>query len=183
MRKPFLFLLTGVLFYTCSCNTKQKQQRFIERSFYYWKTNYHINDFEKAAMDSLKSKTLYIRFFDIDWDENLKKELPAGQIQFSENPDTSFTVIPTVFITNESIRQLNTAAIPKLADNIISLVEKTCSLFSINKVHEVQIDCDWTAATKDNYFYLLNEIKKEKNFCYYTIVSTQVFEQNRHTTG
>jgi hypothetical protein len=160
MRTVFLFLVIVYVLCVGGCGKKPKQQRFIESGFYYWKTNYRLNDFEKAHLDSLKTKTLYIRFFDIDWDENLKKELPAGQIQFYENPDTSFTAIPVVFITNESVRQLNAAAIPKLAANIISLVEKTCSSFSINKVQEVQIDCDWTAATKDNYFYLLNEIKK-----------------------
>jgi hypothetical protein len=160
MRTVFLFLLSVYVLCVGGCHRKQKQQRFIVPGFYYWKTNYKLNDLEKAQLDSLKTKTLYIRFFDIEWDENLKKELPAGQIQFSENPDTSLTVIPAVFITNESVRQLSAAAIPKLADNIISLVEKTCSSFSINKVPEVQIDCDWTAGTKENYFYLLNEIKK-----------------------
>lgn len=160
MRNTFLFLFAGCLFCTCGCTAKQKQPRFIEQSFYYWKTNYKLNDFEKGQLDSLKSKTLYIRFFDIDWDENLNRELPAGQIQFAENPDTSLTVIPTVFITNETVKRLDAAGIVRLAENIINLMQKTCTTFSINKVHEVQIDCDWTAATKGNYFYLLEEIKK-----------------------
>ncbi len=160
MRSAFLFLVTAYILCAGGCGRTPKEQRFIEPGFYYWKTNYRLNDFEKAHLDSLKTKTLYIRFFDIDWDENLNRELPAGQIQFSENPDTSLTVIPTVFITNETVKRLDAAGVARLADNIISLIQKTCSSFSINKVPEVQIDCDWTAATKGNYFYLLEEIKK-----------------------
>lgn len=160
MRNTFLFLFTGCLFCTCGCTAKQKQPRIIEQSFYYWKTNYKLNDFEKNQLDSRKIKTLYIRFFDIDWDENLNRELPAGQIQFAENPDTSLTVIPVVFITNETMKRLDAAGVAKLAENIINLIQKTCAAFSISKIPEVQIDCDWTTATKSNYFYLLEEIKK-----------------------
>jgi hypothetical protein len=160
MRRVFLFLVTAYVLCAGGCGRKPKQQRFIEPGFYYWKTDYKLNDFEKGQLDLLKIKTLYIRFFDIGWDENLKKELPAGQIQFSENPDTSLMIIPTVFITNESIKRLDSSLVPELAKNIINLVEKTCSSVSIHKIPEVQIDCDWTAVSKGNYFYLLKEIKK-----------------------
>jgi hypothetical protein len=54
------------------------------------------------------------------------------------------------------------AGLDSLADNIIFLVSKKYKeqVNYASTFQELQIDCDWTAKTKDNYFRLLQSLKK-----------------------
>ena len=48
------------------------------------------------------------------------------------------------------------------ADRLTTRILNMCSYHGFRqKVHEVQIDCDWTPSTEELYFQLLREIKKQ----------------------
>ena len=123
-----LMLLLSFCFF-CSCN-QVKKDRLVERSFYYWKSNFHLSTQEKKTLDTLGVKTLYIKFFDVDWNSQQQKAIPIaklttnqnslGNVSQTKNSTTlKFTVIPTIFITNETFINIDTAAITKLANDII----------------------------------------------------------------
>ena len=59
----FLKLMTVLLLGFVSCKEK-RELRQIETSFYYWKSILSITDFEKQKLDSLKIKTIYLKFFE-----------------------------------------------------------------------------------------------------------------------
>jgi hypothetical protein len=152
-------MVTALFFIFSSCS-ENKQPRQIEPSFYYWKSVLNLTSFEKQKLDSLKVKTIYIKFFDVDWDEAAKKPLPVAKLQYTNGiPLKGFSIIPTVFITNECIQKIDSSQIKQLAENIYSLILEIKQANGFDSIPEIQIDCDWTAATKDKYFQLLNNLK------------------------
>ncbi len=149
-----LFLITFF-----SCNEK-KQDRQIERSFYYWKSVLNLTDFEKQRLDSLQVKTIYIKFFDVDWDEVAKVPVPVAKLQATSfKIQKGIQIIPTVFITNACIQKIDSSQVSKLAENIYKLILEIKQSNGFDSIPEIQIDCDWTAATKDKYFRLLSNTK------------------------
>lgn len=142
-----------------SCNEK-KEPRNIEPSFYYWKSIFNLNEFEKQKLDSLKVKTIYLKFFDVDWDEVTRKPLPVAKLQVTGKEQLKgFSIISTVFITNECIQKIDSSQVKQLAENIYSLILEIKQANGFDSIPEIQIDCDWTEATKEKYFLLLNNLK------------------------
>jgi hypothetical protein len=145
-----------------SCNSK-RQPRIIEPSFYYWKSVLNISSFEKQKLDSLQVKTIYIKFFDVAWDETTRKPVPAAKLLVADKEDLKgFSVIPTVFITNECIQKIDTSQTKELGEKIMELLKKMIAEADLDSIPEVQIDCDWTESTRDKYFEILKAIKSLK---------------------
>jgi hypothetical protein len=144
-----------------SCNQK-REQRKVERCFYYWKSVFKLNDFEKQRLDSLNVKTIYVKFFDVDWDEASKKPLPKAVVRFADSSFKDFNITPTIFITNECIQKIDSVQVAAVAAKIMDLTKEIIFGHDFKAIHEVQIDCDWTASTKSKYFSLLTNIKKLK---------------------
>jgi hypothetical protein len=153
-----------------SCN-QRGEPRQIERSFYYWKSNLHLSTLEKNTLDTLGVKTLYIKFFDIDWNAQQQKALPIAKLTTNENSLTDvretkyiktlkFTVIPTVFITNETFLNIDTTSITALVNNTYNLITNTIALYAFDNIGGIQFDCDWTEKTKEKYFAFLSAYKK-----------------------
>jgi hypothetical protein len=142
-----------------SCN-ENRELRQVEPSFYYWKSILNLTNFEKQKLDSLKIKTIYLKFFDVDWDEAAMKPVPAAKLQVINRIQLKgFTIIPTVFITNECIQKIDSSQVKQLAENIYSLILEIKQATGFDSIPEIQIDCDWTEATKDKYFQLLKDFK------------------------
>lgn len=155
----------GSMLLLFSCNNQSHQNRTIERSFYFWKSNFKLTDFEKKRLDTLHTKTIYLKFFDVDWDEAAGKPLPLAQIKISDSEylkTNAINIIPTVFITNESLQKIDSTQASTLGENIIGLIKEIIHKNHFNNIPEVQIDCDWTANTKEKYFAILNTIKRLK---------------------
>jgi hypothetical protein len=148
-----------------SCN-ENREPRQIEPSFYYWKSVLSLTAFEKQKLHSLQVKTIYLKFFDVDWDEATRKPLPVAKLQAARDDlQGGNTIIPVVFITNECIQKIDSSQVKQLAENIYSLILEIKQANNFDSIPEIQIDCDWTEATKDKYFQLLNNLKPQtKNY-------------------
>ena len=152
-----LFSLS-LLFLFFSCKEK-KIDRQISRSFYYWKSVFKLNAFEKQRLDSLKVKNIYIKFFDVDWDNTTNKPSPKAVVQFADSSFKQFNIIPVIFITNECIQKIDTAQVQNIAEKIMQLTKTIIFNNGFKEIQEVQIDCDWTVSTREKYFALLKHIK------------------------
>lgn len=143
-----------------SC-TAQRKERGVERSFYYWKSTFHFSPFELSRLDSLGVNTLYVKFFDVDWDPQQQKPVPVAKLQGSGDAwPVNKWAIPVVFITNSCIQQIDSGRAKELAEHITSLLYDLKQTVDIRCVPELQIDCDWSATTKNTYFYLLQQIRQ-----------------------
>jgi hypothetical protein len=163
--KPCLRIFTLLLFSGnhFSCNDQITSPK-IERSFYYWKSVVKLTDFELKKLDSLKVKTICLKFFDVDWDALSNQAIPVAKMQLQDNRFLrQFNIIPTIFITNECIREIDSSRTFEMAEKIDGLIKKLCLLNQIKSPTEIQIDCDWTASTANKYFALLRSIKQLSN--------------------
>lgn len=166
----FVLLISISVGALVSCKPNRADRK-IERSFYYWKSVFDLNEFEKQKLDTLQVSTIYLKFFDVDWDEAGKKPIPIAKLSMNENALASMrapgsnnlrlNIIPVVFITNACIQQIEPHQIAELGDKISELVFNMIASNAFNDIPEIQFDCDWTASTKDKYFALLNEFRKQ----------------------
>ncbi len=103
---------------------------------------------------------MYVRLFDVDIDPHLHQPIPVAPVQWPREMDTAIDPVPVVFITQHTLTVLHQPGIVKLATEISSFAHGLCASAGVEP-KELQIDCDWTAGTKETYFRLLNEIRKQ----------------------
>lgn len=144
-----IFIAFCVIF--CSCKKETK------RSFYYWKTTYQLSSFEEKYLDDLKVEKLYIRFFDVSWDEAASAAVPIAKIAFNKKPDPKREIVPVIYIVNKTL--LKTNDISYLALRIHREADYMAAKNNI-AFSELQIDCDWTETSKGKYFQLLKFLKE-----------------------
>jgi len=153
-------LLKGLLLiYSCTPHIP----RITNRAFYYWKSVYNLTGFEKNYLSRLRVNTLYIKMFDVTWNDETKSAIPAAQIQFKDTSYKLFTIIPVIFITNETLMNTNVAGVDELAGKICKLLATIIYQNNLNKPYEIQFDCDWTETTKEKYFHLLKLARAQLN--------------------
>ena len=126
-------------------------------SFYFWKTVYEQNTVEKQYFDSLGCKKLYIRIMDVDGGDN--GPVPVSPISFKQALSNEVQLVPVVFIVNEVLKAQTKKQLDDLAGKIVHYVKGKVQQSGKITFDEIQIDCDWTRTTRDNYFYLLQRIK------------------------
>jgi hypothetical protein len=129
-----------------------------EISFYYWKTIFKLNDTEKSVLKEYKVKSLYIRYFDVDINKADNQPYPISTIRFDQSTD-SFEVIPVIYIKNKVMLQKK-INLDSLTINILSYINQINSSNKIN-CNEIQIDCDWTLDSRDNFLKFMQIIKKQ----------------------
>ena len=117
-------------------------------------------EYEQEVLKQHSVQKLYIKFFDIAWDESGRKARPIARIIFTDTP-TLREIVPVTFITNQALEKTNPEDIDSLALKTISLVREIISVNHLPDFNELQIDCDWTKTTKDKYFQLLRVIKNQ----------------------
>lgn len=146
----FLFVLLLI----ASCSSKEKHPY----TFYYWKTNLKLDPEEKRVLDKASVPFLYTRFFDVD--KIGGKFQPVAVITKDASFQTSKQIVPTVFITNPTLLGISPDEITFLAESIHHLVQKKAEEYHLKINNEIQIDCDWTAGTREDYFKFLKELKR-----------------------
>lgn len=150
--KHFIYFLFCFLLLT-SC--KQEFQHPVD--FYYWRSNYSITPKEKNTIEALKVKNIYVRLFDVD--KIFTNPTPIGVIKGYNPSILNVNYIPTVFITNRTFKGLTAQQTKDLAKNVHTLIVRITETKHLSIFQEIQIDCDWTKSTRENYFLFLRELK------------------------
>lgn len=141
------------------------------RGIYYWKTVFSLNDHEKDFLERHQITKLYLKLFDVAFQETSETRdtlslVSIATTRFESPVPENIEVIPTVYITFESISYLNSVDyhdIKSYADRILTRVESMVSFHGLPGVKEVQFDCDWTSSTFWTYHYLCEEAKRQLN--------------------
>ncbi|MBB4803045.1 hypothetical protein HNP37_003120 [Flavobacterium nitrogenifigens] len=115
---------------------------------------------ETSLIRDLKIRKLYIKFFEIDHNEEYG-DFPVSKTSLHFYQLDSLDIVPTVYIKNEVFKNTNRQRLDTLASNVTFLINKyTEDRFKrANPVKEFQMDCDWTLSTRENYFYFLKRLK------------------------
>lgn len=119
------------------------------RAFYHWKTVFAPTSEEKALLTRHHVDRLYVRLFDVDWNRASGKPLPEGRCRFDAPLPAGVDIVPVVYLTNAVFQ--HEPAPKDLAQKVWKLTramaENTGFIF-----REVQVDCDWTDATRAPFF-------------------------------
>jgi hypothetical protein len=159
----------------------KRQHHAVTRSFYYWKTIYNLTPYEQSKLDSLSTHRIYLRLFDVDWDEPMQRPMPVAVVR-TVQLDKHFEYIPVVFITQKVLQHRADSSLPSLSQNIASYITTLCNHAGITP-KEIQIDCDWTANTKNIYFKLLTLLKQQPIFSTATISCTIRLNQVKYISS
>ncbi|WP_207514666.1 hypothetical protein [Longitalea luteola] len=144
------FLLILVLTGGCRHQTKPL-------SFYYWKTQFALNNYEKSVLQEHAVKSLYVRYFDVDHKEGDAQPAPVSPVQL-DSTVRSYRIIPVIFIRNRTFEQLPSSAITTLARNVFGLVTQINQSQQLI-TREIQFDCDWTERTRDRFFEFIRQYR------------------------
>lgn len=168
---------------------KKKLSKEPEIAFYSWKMRSDENKYQNITpFGQFEPHSFYVKIMDIDWDDNYgysptaSRELIDLSYDYLDSFFKSVDLIPCIFITNKTLEKTPDTLIKDLCNKIyhktnlltskdLRFIESNLNLNnSIDNFKEIQIDCDWTASTRDKYFKLLNEL--EKLFTNKTITAT-----------
>ncbi len=150
----FVLPIVIALVMLLSCSKKDTTQM----SFYYWKQTFDLDSVQSDFLERSSGK-LYVKYFDIDVENQKLGAVPVARIDFEQIPQSVAEVVPCIYITNRTLKLIKPGNINVLANRIVRLINKINSEAGLNEAQEIQIDCDWTLSTRAIYFDLLNELK------------------------
>lgn len=152
MRKISILVVSVFLFFGC------RQKSIVHPTFYYWKTDYKNKKAETGYLDQFKSKSLYVRIMDVDFNPDLQLPVPVSPIKFSDPLPKQVHIIPVVFIVNQVFDKIDTMQTAVMANRIAKFVEAKVKQSGQQNYQELQIDCDWTKGTRNRYFKFLAQL-------------------------
>lgn len=146
----------------------------LEPAFYFWKTEFELSAADENQLNSLKINRLYLHLFDIDLDENSGRPVPQGFLE----GDSSFQklanleVVGCIFLTNRVFLKRRETSDKRqvsgdfqadfLTEKLLGLVAHFEKKLPGGRLAELQIDCDWTASTREAYFLFLKKLGKKR---------------------
>ena len=130
------------------------QEKEPVRAIYHWKTTYNPTQYELDWLRDHHVTRLYLHLFDVDVHET-ETAAPIATTRFLQVLPDGMEIVPVVYITNEAMDKMyweSEAIGRKIVERVLKMAE--CKGF---EVKELQVDCDWTERTKDEYY----------RFCHY----------------
>jgi hypothetical protein len=159
---PFRIFVIAVVAAILIAGIWKWNNKTVEPSFYYWESTYRISPNEQSTLKNLNINKLYIKLFDIKWDETSKSAIPVAKIKFNTQVDKNLNVIPVVYITNQVFQNIKPQQIAHLAQNCNKLINSITTNNNLN-FNEIQFDCDWSDSSREAYFDFLKKIRANNN--------------------
>ena len=137
----------------------QKQGELLDEgnAVYYWRTDFRLDSTEKAFLQQYHINKVYCRYFDVVINDEAEGPMPNATITFSDSLPEGIELIPTIYITENCMHKRH----PGLAEKIVKRILQMNETNDIKNVREIQIDCDYTAKSRKNYYEFLNEIHSQ----------------------
>lgn len=160
------WLLIMPLFFTaceCSKNKSEIVSNELKRvnSIYHWKTTFDLDSFDISFLEKHQIRRLYLRMFDVATEHNLQNDrieiVPIATTKFISTVPKDIEIIPVTYITIDALRSLE----GKEIEFASLIVERLLAMSAYNEcgdIREIQLDCDWTSSTKNNYIKLCTSV-------------------------
>jgi hypothetical protein len=132
----------------------------VDRSFYYWKSAFTFDKDDLAELDALRVNRLYIKFFDVVWDQGYSQPIPVSIVEFRSKPQAGVEVVPVVFITVDALERMPLDQSGELGEKIFRKINFILNRNQLEGVGEIQLDCDWNATTRAKYFTVLARVRE-----------------------
>lgn len=132
-----------------SC-TGQKRQK----SVYYWQTTLHLDNAERNFLQKHDIDKVYCRYFDVVLNSD-GQPVPNATLQFEDSFPESVEIVPVVYILNDCFKH----PADNLAEQTFNRIMKMSEVNNVRNVSGVQIDCDWTLSTQQNYYAFMTVLQ------------------------
>src|SRR6267143_5096155 len=130
------------------------------RAFYYWKTQWSASPGLLKNLTDNRIDRLYMRFFDVEWDDIENAPHPVSPLRFQSPAPTTVEVIPVVYIVNAVFQKLEYKNVELLADHVSAMVNRMAKEQGI-VFQQLQIDCDWSESSRRNYFHFVDLLARK----------------------
>ena len=146
-----VILFSIIIFNSISC---RKSPHEVTTAVYHWKSSFNPTEFELNYLKNINNEKIYVRIFDVDWDEI--KGFPTILAPLSNSSNLP-NFVPVIFITNKTFLQINGNQL----DTLVNLISTKIKHFTEGSISysEIQFDCDWNTSTQSKYFTFLEKIK------------------------
>lgn len=167
MRKTVAFLLLAVL-WLAACSRQTGTALMPQgNATYYWRTTFALDSAEKDFLRRYHIGRIYCRYFDVVPSASPviaegqapvgSQPVPNATIAFQEPFPEGVEVVPTVFVLEQCMRPYPDSLARRIVRRIVQMNET----HDIANVGEIQIDCDYTVRSRDNYYHFLREVRSE----------------------
>lgn len=160
---PYIWAMRNHAVYLCFCLLivacrSHSDSKFIP-AFYYWQTSNEGYDYfeNNALLDSLDVRKIYLRMFDVAWDEARKKPVPAGPYRGGWFFSNGREAVPVVFVTNETLQHLDSSGCADLAQRI---ARKTNAMLN-RLANKLQADAYWYYETEQPFSPLSDQANED----------------------
>lgn len=160
-----VMLTIGGLYSGCRHSAESRHLRDLtaqHRSIYYWKTVFQTDSAELAFIKRHDIGCIYLRMFDVAPEKNYETGgydiVPAATTRFKSPIPEGIEIIPTTYIKLEALREMKGME-SEMASLIVDRLLAMASYNHCGKIEEVQLDCDWTATTKEIYSNLCRSVR------------------------
>jgi hypothetical protein len=101
---------------------------------------------------------IYVKCADIVWDNNKNEPVGTTILKGKGLLNNYIELVPVFYITNNVMINASPRQVDSLARHLLYFLNH---LALVNKnFKEIQLDCDWTVKSKDNFFLLINQLHK-----------------------
>jgi hypothetical protein len=140
------------------------------RAFYYWKTQWRMSPEIDRNLAQNHIDRLYMRFFDVEWDEAVHAPQPVAPLRFESATPAGVEVVPVVYIVNAVFLKIEYTEVAALADHVWMKVSRMAGDQGI-AFQQLQLDCDWSESSRRNYFHFVDLLNRKLK-AQHKIVST-----------
>ena len=155
--QKFISLVLVLLWCLTACDKSSVE---FKPGFYHWKSIAQHNPEQINYLNNLGVDYLHYRFFDLSNEQGTIK--PVG----IANPDSSLLAqrdfAACIFITNSCFLKIEAEETNALATKILDKLSRQLEKANVKEGwKELQIDCDWTAKSKEAYFTFLKQLQEK----------------------
>ncbi len=160
MRRPSgrVTLACVLTFFSLLPLSCRRDRPFADVSFYHWKQALDLGATERDLLAEARTRRLFVRFFDVDLDPASNRPLPVSELECRGGLPAGVRVVPVVFLAERVFRS---GCDPhKLAGQVAAKIERIAARCGFVVPAEVQLDCDWTAASRGRFFAWLRALRR-----------------------
>ena len=138
---------------------RQSDSMDVENAVYYWRTEWRLDSTEQAFLRQYDISRVFCRYFDVVMRDG--QPMPNASIAFAEPVADGIELVPTVYITEDCMRDSIVGDGSKLASLLVARIVQMNETNDVSGVGELQIDCDYTDRSRHTYSRLLEHIRSE----------------------
>jgi hypothetical protein len=143
------------------CGKAPRPALLVSPSFYYWKTQVKLGADDMAYFQKMGVGRLYLRLFDLAWDDRNRRAVPLGVVRGLEKCAYEGEWVPVVYLKQDLLARATKAGLKALPRQVLRGIAARLPARVRAKVREIQFDCDWTPQTRVAYFGFLKAVEKE----------------------